>query len=177
LAKIFEKANQYKNLNLVGGSPTPQLPFILDALNRMELKVPVVWNSNFFMSEKAMDLLKGVIDVYLSDWKYGNSACGEKYSGVKNYWETISRNHLKAFRDRELVIRHLLLPNNFECCTKPFLEFVAKNFGKKVVVNLMDQYRPEFNARGYPEISGWISGVEFSIALGLAKKLGLEFIF
>ncbi len=124
-----------------------------------------------------MDLLSGIIDVYLSDWKYGNNGCGKKYSNVKNYWKIVSRNHLLALKEGELVIRHLLLPNNFECCTKPVLEFIAKNFQKRVVVNLMDQYRAEFNATRFAEISERVSGEEFSKAISLAKKLGLEFIF
>lgn len=176
LARIFENSNSCKNLNLVGGSPTPQLPFILNALNKAGLKVPVVWNSNFFMTQQSMDLLNGAIDVYLSDFKYGNNECAKKYSGINDYFDIVKRNHLLAFKDAELVIRHLLLPSHFECCTKPILEFIAENFGEKAVVNVLDQYRPEFKASSFPELSRGINSEELDKALRLARELGLNFI-
>ncbi len=175
LSRIMLKANSFKNLNLVGGSPAPFFPWILDALQKTELKVPVVWNSNFFMSEKSMDLLNRVIDVYLSDWKYGNNVCAEKFSAVKNYWGIISRNHKTAFSQTDLVIRHLVLPNHFECCTKKILQEISSSFGEKVVVNLMDQFRPEYKAREYG-LNRMLSQEEFQEAVSFSEKLGLNFI-
>lgn len=178
LAEIFEKANDCKNLNLVGGSPTPFLPWILDALNRMKqpLKKPVVWNSNFYMSLQSMELLSGLVDVYLSDWKYGNSKCAERLSKVPRYWEVVERNHRLAFKDAEVVVRHLVLPNHFECCTRPILERIAELFKDKVVVNVMAQYRPEYRASEYEEINRRLKPEEFAKAIALAEKLGLNYI-
>lgn len=176
LAKLIGNAKIYKNVNFVGGEPTPQLPFILDALGKTENNTPVVWNSNFYMSLKSMDLLKGVVDVYLSDFKYGNNKCALRLSKVKQYFDVVSRNHLLAFNDSEMVIRHLVFPNHFECCTKKILDFIAKNLGDKVVINIMDQYRPCWNANKYPEINKPLRKEEFDLAVNYADKLGLNFI-
>ncbi|HDI02846.1 MAG TPA: radical SAM protein [Candidatus Aenigmarchaeota archaeon] len=164
------------NVNFVGGEPTPYIPFILEALSLVTSNIPVIWNSNFYMSEKAMKLLSGVVDVYLSDWKYGNNECAFRLSKVKKYWEVVSRNHELAFKDAELVIRHLILPNHVECCSKPILEHISKKYGDRVVVNLMPQYRPEWKAKDYEEINRLPTREELNYVWELADSLGLNWI-
>ena len=176
LAKVIEKHSYCKNVNFVGGEPTPQLPFILKTLSFLNVDLPLIWNSNFYMSEEAMKLLKGIVDVYLSDFKYGNDECAERLSKVKNYTSVVKRNHLLASNDSELVIRHLVLPNHIECCTKPILEWIAKKLKRKVIVNLMDQYRPEYKAFSYKEIARKLTRKEFEEAITYAKELKLNFI-
>ncbi|MBW2990666.1 radical SAM protein [Candidatus Woesearchaeota archaeon] len=176
LAKIIDTHSHCNNVNFVGGDPVPCLPFILKTLKLMKSNLPVVWNSNFYMSEKSMDLLKDMVDVYLSDFKYGNDECAKRLSKIDNYTETVKRNHLLAFKDAELVIRHLVLPSHIECCTKPILDFIAENFKDKAILNLMDQFRPEFNAKNYPEINRLLKTEEFEQAKNYAEKLGLNFI-
>ncbi len=176
LADIINSAGFCKNINLVGGSPTPFLPWILDALQNASIEKPIVWNSNFYMSKESMDLLMGLVDVWLPDWKYGNNKCAERLSSVKNYVEVIKRNHQLAFEDAEVVIRHLVLPNHFECCTAPILKYIASNFGRKVVLNLMNQYRPCWHASEYSDINRTLTREEFQKAVDLAKRLDLNFI-
>lgn len=176
MAKIIDKHSYCKNVNFVGGDPTPQLPFILKTLEFVKTDIPVVWNSNFYMSEKSMNLLKGVVDVYLSDFKYGNDNCALRLSKVPNYFEIVKRNHLLAFEDSEMVVRHLVLPNHVECCSKPILDFIKDNFKDKVIVNIMEQYRPEYKAYEYDDINRKLSEEEFNDAVRYAKKLGLNFI-
>jgi len=165
-----------KNINFVGGEPTPQLPFILKTLKYVDKNLPVIWNSNFYMSEKSMSLLASIVDVYLSDFKYGNNKCAERLSKVKNYFDVVSRNHILAFKDSEMVIRHLVLPNHLECCTKPVFDFIAENFGDKVIVNIMDQYRPCYNAYKHKEINRRLEAKEFNSAIKYAEKRGLNYI-
>ena len=50
-----------------------------------------------------------------------------------------------------MIIRHLVLPNHLECDTFPILEWIAKNMKDKVLVNIMEQYRPEYLVAKYPE--------------------------
>jgi putative pyruvate formate lyase activating enzyme len=126
------------------------------------------------MSPEAMKLLSGTQDVYLTDFKYGNDACALKYSKVPNYWKVVTRNHKLAFADAELIIRQLVLPANVECCTRPVLKWIAKNFGYMVRVNLMNQYRPEAKAHEYPEISRRLKAEEFEKALEIAREVGLK---
>lgn len=177
LAKVIDlHANECRNINFVGGEPTPYLPWIIQTLKHVKASLPVIWNSNFYMSEKTMEILKEIVDVYLSDWKYGNNTCAERLSNAKNYMEIIERNHLMAFESGELVIRHLVLPNHVECCTKPILEKIANLFGDKVIVNIMPQYRPEYKAKNFKEIARYPSQKELEEAWNYAEKLELNWI-
>jgi putative pyruvate formate lyase activating enzyme len=176
LARLIDRHAYCRNVNFVGGDPTPYLPFILETLSHVTADIPVVWNSNFYMSEISMELLAGVVDVYLSDFKYGNDACARRLSDAENYSAVIRRNHRLAAADAELVIRHLILPNHLECCTKPVLAFIAENLGNRVVVNLMDQYRPCYRAGEFAEINRRITADELESAIDYASERGLNFI-
>lgn len=176
LAKLVEGARKEgaRNVNWVGGDPTPNLHTILEALDSCKVNVPSVWNSNMYMSLEAMKLLFGTQDVYLADFKYGNDKCALRYSKVPNYFNVVARNHRLALADAELIIRQLVLPANVECCTRPILEWIAKNLGDMTRVNLMDQYRPEARANEYLEISRGLKAEEFEKALEIAREVCLK---
>lgn len=163
-----------RNVNWVGGDPTPNLHNVLASLRECETNIPSVWNSNMYLTEEGMKLLSGTQDVYLTDFKYGNDECAQKYSKVANYWEVVSRNHLLASEDSEIIIRHLVLPGHLECCTEKILEWVSEELGPGTRVNLMGQYRPAGRAREYPELSRRISGDEMKRAFEMAEEAGLE---
>jgi len=175
LAKaIDEKVEEgAKNVNWVGGEPTPNLPYILKVLKFAHSNLPQIWNSNMYCTEKAMRLLDGIIDVYLTDFKYGNDGCASRLSKVKDYWETITRNHLTANNQGELLIRHLVMPNHFYCCTKPILDWISENLPNSLV-NLMFQYRPEYHAREYKEISQPVSMKDYTKARDYAEHLHVD---
>jgi putative pyruvate formate lyase activating enzyme len=128
------------------------------------------------MSENTMKLLDGVIDMYLSDFKYGNDDCGRHLSKVENYFEVCARNHHAAIEQAELTIRHLVLPDHVECCTKPVLEWVAKNVRTKAIVNIMDQYKPAYKANEYMDIRRAVTKTEVQEAINYAKKLKLNYV-
>lgn len=174
LANMIKK-KATKNVNWVGGDPTPNLAYILKVLTLVEKNIPQVWNSNMYLTEEAMQLLDGVIDLYLTDFKYGNDNCALKYSHAPRYFDIVSRNHLLARQQAELLIRHLVMPNHIECCTKPVLNWIAQNL-ENVRVNVMDQYRPEYKAHDFDEISHRLGWPEFSEALEYAKELGLDIV-
>ena len=176
LAALIDRHQHCRNVNFVGGEPTPYLPFILGTLVQVTSDIPVVWNSNFYMSEEAMALLDGVVDVYLSDFKFGNDRCARRLSGVPRYGEVVRRNHRLAAAQAPLVIRHLVLPEHLDCCTRPVLEFIAEEFGDRVIVNLMDQYRPCYRATRHPDIDRRLSGGEFAAACETASRLKLCFL-
>lgn len=172
-ARVKRVAEGSRNINLVGGEPTPNLHPVLEMLTHLDVNVPVVWNSNMYMSEEAMALLEGAVDVYLTDFKYGNDACAERLSRVKAYTTIVKRNHLLATQQAEVLIRHLVLPNHLECCTFEVLKWIAENFGDRVRVNIMGQYRPEYQAARYPEIGRGVGQEEMLRALEKAKELNL----
>jgi putative pyruvate formate lyase activating enzyme len=162
-----------RNVNLVGGEPTPWLGHWLETFNHVSINVPVVWNSNTYYSPETAQLLAGFADVYLLDFKYGPGDCAERISDAADYWNVCTRNHLEAKRPGELIIRVLVLPNHLECCTKPTLEWIAENLGAETRVNVMFQYRPEWRAHEIPELRRRLTKDERQKAVRLAEKAGL----
>jgi len=162
-----------RNVNWVGGDPTSNLPFILRVLKECGANLPQVWNSNMYLTEDAMRLLDGVIDVYLTDFKYGNDRCALRLSGIKNYMSVVERNHLIARQQCEMIIRHLILPGHLECCTRPILRWISERLSQ-VKVNVMPQYRPEFKASMFSELRRPIKMSEYREAVELAESLGLD---
>jgi len=96
-----------KNINWVGGEPTPHIPFILKILQMIDKNIPQIWNSNMYCSTETLLLLDGVIDVYLTDFKFGNNSCAHILAQVPHYVETIQRNHQRVENSAEFFIRHL----------------------------------------------------------------------
>jgi putative pyruvate formate lyase activating enzyme len=92
------------------------------------------------------------------------------------YMETATRNHRLAYENGDMIIRHLVLPNHFECCTKPVLDWIAENC-PRALVNVMGQYHPDYKVRDEPERYGDIgrrpSWEEITRAKRYAERLGL----
>lgn len=165
-----------RNINYVGGNPDQQLHVILASLRYMDVNVPLLWNSNMYMSLEALKLLLDVIDIWLPDFKYGNDECAMSLSKVPRYLEVVSRNHKIACEHGDMIIRHLVLPGHVECCTKPVLKWISENC-PRALVNVMDQYRPEHLVALYPEkykdIARRPSRKELEEAYRYADELGL----
>jgi putative pyruvate formate lyase activating enzyme len=162
-----------RNVNWVGGDPTSNLPFILDVLTRCHANIPQVWNSNMYLSEETMRLLNDVVDVYLTDFKYGNDKCALRLSNAPNYMHIMRRNHLAGREHAEMIIRHLVLPGHLDCCTRPVLTWIGEQL-KDVKVNVMAQYRPEHRAKEFPEIARALGVAEYREALEIAESIGLD---
>jgi len=162
-----------RNVNWVGGDPTSNLPFILQVLIECSANLPQVWNSNMYLTEEAMQLLDGVVDIYLTDFKYGNDKCALKLSNAPDYMRIVQRNHILAREQAEMIIRHLVLPGHIECCTEPVLRWIAENLDN-VKVNVMAQYRPEHRAREFEELSRALRMAEYGKAMRIADQLGLD---
>ena len=164
-----------RNVNWVGGEPTPNLPYVLEVLTRAEANIAQVWNSNMYLSEKAMSLLDGAVDVYLTDLKFGNDACAERLSGVRDYMRIVTRNHLLAGSHCEVIVRHLMLPGHLDCCTLPVLDWLAGHM-PDAIVNIMAQFRPEHRADEHPDLRTRLSRFDYIRAVEHARRIGLELI-
>lgn len=174
IADWMERMRECRNVNFVGGEPTPHLPNVLKALQVYEGSLPVVWNSNAYCSTETMALLEGVVDLFLFDFKYFNEECGRRLSGVGNYPEAAKRNHLLAAKQAELLVRLLVLPNHVECDAKPVLSWLAANLKDKALVNVMDQYRPCWKASEFKDVDRPLWRKEFDSVLEHAETLGLR---
>lgn len=145
--------------------------------------VPQLWNSNFFMTMETMKILRCLMDVWLPDFKFGPGKCALNISRTPWYWETVT-NNLKLVHEwnENMVIRHLIMPNHVECCTKPVLEWIADNM-PEVPVNIMDQYYPDNLCdprspkyrESYKEIARVPTNEEIIESYRYAKQLGLNF--
>lgn len=175
------------NINLV--TPTHYLPGIVRALQMaipMGLHIPIVYNTSGYEKLEIVQMLEGIVDIYLPDCKYMDPVQSAKYSdGAYNYphyakialkemyRQTGDLQVVRGTAVKGLIIRHLVLPNRISG-TKEFLKFVAEDISKTTYVNIMRQYRPEYKASEYPELSRRIIREEYSEALGWARQYGLQ---
>ena len=164
-----------RNVNWVGGDPTPHLLYILKILQQLDSNIAQVWNSNMYCSEETMKLLHGVMDLYLTDFKYGNDSCAKRLSMVDGYTAVVKRNHILAYQHGEVIVRHLVLPNHGACCSQRIMQWIQENI-PQVVVNIMAQYRPEYHADEYKEIACPVSREEHLRVKEYAETLGLFLI-
>jgi putative pyruvate formate lyase activating enzyme len=162
-----------RNVNWVGGDPTSNLLYILIVLQQLHSNIAQVWNSNMYCSEETMKLLHGVIDIYLTDLKYGNDSCAKRLSDVDEYTAVVKRNHMLAYQHSEVIVRHLVLPNHFDCCSKPIMEYIANNL-PNAVVNIMAQYRPDYKAFEYRDIARIVLPDEVLQVKEYAEKIGIH---
>ena len=171
---IQEKYNKgSKNVNWVGGEPTPNVLYILESLNLVSTPIHQIYNSNMYCSTETMLLLHGVIDVFLADFKFGNNSCACHIAGIENYVNIIKRNLKMARSFSELFIRHLVLPNHIDCCSKLLLIWITSNL-PNTTVNIMDQFRPEYMAKHDPLLNMQCSKDDIISVKKYTKKLGIS---
>jgi putative pyruvate formate lyase activating enzyme len=169
-----------KNINYVGGEPTPNLHTILSSLKYQEYNVTQLWNSNMYLTPEAMELLLDVTDFWLPDLKYFSDSCAQRISEVGFYTDIVTRNIQTAYErgNKEMIIRILVLPNHLECCVFPSLEWIADH-APEALVNLMAQYHPTWqvsrNPKNFKDIARRVTVEEMRQAYALAERLGLEF--
>jgi putative pyruvate formate lyase activating enzyme len=166
------------NINFVGGEPTPNLHTIVGAMNQLDVNVPMLWNSNMYCSEEAMQILADLIDIWLPDFKYGNDKCAIRLSKAPRYFEVVARNHEFAHLNGDMIIRHLVMPNHIECCTKPVLHWISEHC-PRAVVNIMGQYHPDHlvveQHSAYPDIARRPTTEEMRAAYDYADSLDLVY--
>jgi putative pyruvate formate lyase activating enzyme len=175
------------NINLV--SATHYAPNVVSAIQKaisLGLRIPVVYNTSGYEKRKTLQLLEGIVDIYLPECKYMDSQQAGKYSSeaynyphhvklaLKEMYEQVGdlKVDSRGIAVRGLMVRHLILPNRI-AGTEKFLKFVAENLSKTTYINIMNQYRPEYKASEYPEIARHIKRSEYNEAIKWAKKYGL----
>ena len=177
LAKIANElaTEGARNINYVGGDPIPNIHVILESLKYQTMNIAQLWNSDLYNTRESLLLLLDMIDIWLPDFKYGNSDCALRLSKIPKYFEVVSRNHkMIAEFGGETIIRHLVLPSHVDCCSIPVLEWIGKNF-PNALVNIMKQYRPMYKAfeEKYSEIQRPPSSEEMNRVYDFADKIGL----
>jgi putative pyruvate formate lyase activating enzyme len=180
LCKIMENLAKEgaKNINWVGGDPTPNIHTILEALTHFEVNIIQLWNSNMFVSLEGMELLLDVMDFWLPDLKFFENEFAHQMTKAKNYREIATRNIKIAYDNgfQEMIIRHLVMPGRLEADTLPILEWCAKNV-EQAFVNIMAQWRPEHKIHGnqrYRSLDKRVTNQEMNRARDYADQLGIH---
>lgn len=146
------------NINLV--NPTHFTPFLAEALRVYKPKIPVVYNSGGYDSVESLRRLRGLIDIYLPDFKYFDAELAKSCSAAADYPEAARAALLEMRAQVEdvfdangmmqsgLLVRHLVLPKHTED-SKAVLRWVRENLGEDTYISLMSQYTP--CGRTYPQ--------------------------
>jgi putative pyruvate formate lyase activating enzyme len=175
------------NINLV--TPTHVMPHILNAVrlaSRQGLRLPLVYNTSGYETLEMLELLDGVVDIYLPDMKYMDGADAATYSAGASDYPGVARAailqmHRQVGRHRVdeegiavggLMIRHLVMPNGVSG-TGAFVRWVAENLPRDTYVNIMHQYHVAYKAYDHPKIWRRITPQEFLQAMIWAESLGL----
>lgn len=128
LAAVLDQAadSGARSWHFLGGNPDESLPAILQGLSLTQRSLPLVWNSALMLTPEALELLKGVVDIWLPDFKFGNDNCAQRIAQMDDYTRIISRNLLLLRGEPWVVVRHMMMPGHAECCTEPVTEFVRE---------------------------------------------------
>jgi putative pyruvate formate lyase activating enzyme len=150
------------------------------------LKLPIIYNTNGYDSVEMLKFYDGVVDIYLPDFKYGNSEYAKTYSLVDNYFEKTKEAIKEMFRQvgdeliydgdvvvRGMIIRHLILPNDLSDTEKVF-KFIAEELSPKIHISLMSQYYPANKAYKDILLDRALRIPEYEKALDLLDKYGLH---
>ncbi len=164
-----------RTLEWVGGEPTIHLPAILQAMAGVERLPPIVWKSDFYGTPQVFELLNGVVDTFVADFKFGNDACAERIARVGRYMAVITRNLTAVADSTNLIVRHLLLPGHFECCFQPIAQWLKVHL-PLVKLSLRDGYLPRWRARHFPELARRLEPQAGQIAEDYADRLGLNIV-
>ena len=177
------------NINFV--TPEHVVPQIIEALALAipaGLRLPLVYNTSAYDSLESLDLMNGLVDIYMPDFKYWSPESSRRYLKAEDYPEVAKRT-LKIMHEqvgplrfdnrglaaRGVLIRHLVMPDALHE-TRAILEWIASELGRDSYVNLMDQYYPagKVSAESYPELNRRLSAAEFDDARRYAIGLGLR---
>jgi putative pyruvate formate lyase activating enzyme len=175
LKKIIDRriGEGARTLNLLGGEPAVNVYGILKLLSRLRPETTVIWNSNMYYNEIVNELIAGLVDVYLADFKVGDSRCAEAILGAADYLDVTRRNIIKASSQGRVIVRHVILPGHAECCLKPILYWLAKEL-PAVEVSLRGDYFPPADAKASPD--GYLGRDEFQNAVQFATQLRLNLV-
>jgi len=175
------------NINFV--TPSHVVPQILEGLLpaiENGLHIPLVYNSSGYDRRETLELLDGVFDVYMPDFKFWESKWSERYCEAPDYreaaTEAIKEMHRqvgdlvlseKGIAQRGLLVRHLVMPDG-TAGTESIMAFLADEVSSETYVNVMDQYRPCGRAGEDPYINRRLTAQEYRDAVDSARKAGLS---
>jgi len=172
-------------------TPEHVVPQIIEALAiavDSGLRVPIVYNTSAYDALESIDLMDGIADIYMPDFKFWSAGRSKVYMKAEDYPEAARQAIVAMHRQigdlvigedglarRGLLIRHLVMPGMLDE-TRAILEWIATELGTNTYINLMDQYRPAGKVGGtdYAEINRRTLSSEFLEAKRIAWSLGFH---
>ena len=189
LVEIFLELQEKgaENINLV--TPTHYTPEIVWAVKKARVQglvLPIVYNCSGYEKVDTLKMLKGIVDIYLTDFKYMDKVAAKRYSKAEDYpkiakmalEEMVSQCGEASFDDRGMmkrgiIVRHLLLPSYLENA-KAVVRYVYETYGDKVYLSLMNQYTPLPHVKAYPELNRKVTEEEYEELVDYAIEIGVE---
>ena len=175
------------NINLV--TPSHIVPHAVAALRiaiDQGLNIPLLYNCSGYESLEVIQLLDGVVDIYLPDCKFQDDETAARFTqrapdytrhsaaAIKEMHRqvgTLKQDNGVAYRG--LLIRHLVLPENLSG-TDSFARWAVSELGADTHVNIMSQYTPMFRANDFPPLDRRLTQEEFAQAMRWARDAGLR---
>ena len=179
------------NINLV--TPLHFAPHIVDAVfcaREAGLSLPVVCNTSGYERAEMVDALAGVVDVWLTDFKYADPDLAALFSAARDYPDVAASALVRMLENlrerggcrigddgrmlRGIIVRHLVLPGYADdSCS--VLDRVWELCGNEVDVSVMNQYTPNAVCRAKGgELARTVSPEEYELVLDHADELGFE---
>ena len=189
LSEIFLELQEKKanNINLV--TATHYVPQVVEALKMAKsqgLHIPVVYNCGGYETVETLNLLEGLVDIYLPDFKYVDSERAKRYSHAENYPEAAKTALAEMVRQQPraefdgrgmmkkgVIVRHLMLPGGIKD-SKAVVKYLYETYGNQIFVSLMNQYTPLPHVADYPEINRKLKKFEYDRLVDYAIALGVE---
>lgn len=177
-ASLIEKHQKnHSSIDLI--TPTHFSRQIAMAFEKVDKKIPIVWNTNGYETEENIDFVSKFVDVFLTDFKYANNDLGQKLSKCKDYFsktllstKRMCKNKPDIMKDgfmhQGVVIRHLVLPLHVKNSIA-VLDILSKEF-KDRMVSIMSQFTPN----GKDELSRKITPIEYKAVLSHLEKVGIK---
>jgi putative pyruvate formate lyase activating enzyme len=175
------------NINLV--TPSHVVAQILAALEiavEGGLKLPLVYNSSGYDAVETLALLDGVVDIYMPDFKFWDSASARRLAKAPDYPQQARAALLEMHRQvgdlqldrrglarRGLLVRHLVMPGG-TAESEAILQFIADELSPATYVNIMEQYHPCGQAGKYPPLDRPLEPGEYERVLDAARRAGLR---
>ena len=179
------------NINLV--TPTHYTPEIIRAIRNAKeqgLRLPIVYNCSGYEKVETLKMLKGIVNVYLTDFKYMEREAAVRYSKAPDYPE-IARAALKEMMNQAgeakfdengimqsgVIVRHLLLPGHVRNA-RAVVKYVYETYGDQLYLSLMNQYTPLPQVKKeFPELDRRVTEREYQRLISYALEIGVENAF
>ncbi len=189
LAGIFlDLQNQgAHNINLV--TPTHFSKYIAKAIQIAKengLTLPVIYNCGGYESVSTLRELRGLIDIYMPDFKYFDNVYAKSYSRAPNYFEIASEALLEMFSQvgkntfsedgimsKGVIVRHMLLPGLLQD-SKKVIDYLYSNYCDDIYISIMSQYTPMPWVSDVPELNRKVSEEDYESLVEYAISLGIE---